>query len=355
MMTVLKKTILSLICLLLAMSCQKQPSVIRSAFYFWQTHLDSMNFESTFVQQQAVERLYICLLNIEATPQNQAKPSIATAVDWSIIPTEIDIVPVVYIPNRVFEQMDTLEITQFAQNLSNYLWRKIPPSVSERFVEVQIDCDWSERTGTAYFSFLTKFKKQIKQPLSATIRLHQIKYRSKTGIPPVDRGALMMYNLNAPNKYSEQNSIFNAVECRKYLNGQKRYELPLDVALPLFSWGLVFRNKGYKGILNGLNTRESKNLSFLDAYTDGTSRHNLEGSKKYFHVTQDTVFRDLYLRYGDEIEIEEVTENDLLDAADLARPMLNSDTTNLIFYHLNTSILKNYNANVFQKIANRLR
>lgn len=333
--------------LLTIIACQKQQFVVRPVFYFWQTHLDTQNFPNEFVQQQKLERLYICLLNIEVNAQNQAKPSIETKVDWSIIPNQINIVPVIYIPNRVFERMDSVEIEHFVQNLSRFFSEKTLPSVSQRFVEVQIDCDWTERTRAAYFSFLQKFKKQIQRPLSATIRLHQIKYRHKTGIPPVDRGALMMYNLNAPNKFSEQNSIFNITECRKYLEGQKQYELPLDIALPLFSWGLVFRNKEYKGILNGLHTTESKNLSFLKSFT--------EGGKNYFHVTQDTVFRNLYLRYGDEIEIEEVFEKDLFDAANLARPMLNSDTTNLIFYHLNSSILKNYNADVFQKIAHRLR
>ena len=344
-----QKTVIVLIFWLSMIGCQKEQFVvIRPAFYFWQTHLDTQNFPTDFVQQQQkLERLYICLLNIEVNAQNRAQPSVETTVDWAIIPTQVDIVPVVYIPNRVFELMDSVGIEHFAQNLTRFFSEKIPPSVSQRFAEVQLDCDWTERTRAAYFSFLKQFKKQIQKPLSATIRLHQIKYRHKTGIPPVDRGALMMYNLNAPNKFSEQNSIFNITECRKYLDGQKQYELPLDIALPLFSWGLVFRNKEYQGILNGLNSNESKNLPFL--------HQNTEGGKNYFHVKQDTVFRNLYLRYGDEIEIEEVFEKDLLDAADLARPMLNSDTTNLIFYHLNSSILKNYNADVFQKIAHRLR
>ena len=183
-------------------------------------------------------------------------------------------------------------------------------------------------------------------PLSATIRLHQIKYRKKTGIPPVDRGALMVYNFNAPDKFSPINSIFDAEEGGKYLKNAKTYELPLDIALPLFSWGLVFRNRQYQGILNGMNSSECRALSFL------SPPKNEE--KKYFAVTADTVFKGLYLRNGDEIEIEEVSERDLFDAVDLAAPLINSDTTHLILYHLNSSILKNYNANVFQKILNRL-
>ncbi|MBL7815701.1 MAG: hypothetical protein JNL70_11875 [Saprospiraceae bacterium] len=296
------------------------------------------------MKQQNGQRLYIAVLNIETNAKNEAVPSIETNVDWSILPQSIQIVPVVYIPNHVFERIDKTAIEHFVKNLSHYFLNKIPPSVF--FPEIQIDCDWTEKTRVAYFSFLEKLKLQVQKPISATIRLHQIKYRSKTGIPPVDKGALMMYNLNAPNKYSSQNSIFDANECEKYLKGQKRYDLPLDIALPVFSWGLVFRNKQYQGIFNGLSIDESKNLSFLNL--------NTEGGKNYFQVVQDTVFRGLYLRYGDEIEIEEVNENDLYDAAKLARPMLNNDTTNVVFYHLNSSIIKNLDAHVFQKVLNYL-
>ena len=103
--------------LLTIIACQKQQFVVRPAFYFWQTHLDTQNFPTEFVQQQKLNRLYICLLNIEVNAQNQAKPSIETKVDWSIIPNQINIVPVIYIPNRVFERMDSVGIEHFVQNL----------------------------------------------------------------------------------------------------------------------------------------------------------------------------------------------------------------------------------------------
>ena len=328
-------------------NCQKKETVIRPAFYFWQTHLDKDNFESDFVRQQGIERLYICLLNVEINPQNQVVPRMQTAVDWSILPPKVSVVPVIYLPNRVFEHLDSLEIGRFAENLTRFFSEKIPPSVFSTFSEIQLDCDWTEKTRGAYFDFLKRFKTLIHKPLSATIRLHQIKYRKKTGIPPVERGALMLYNLNAPNQFSEKNSIFDAAECRKYLDNAKPYELPLDVALPLFSWGLAFRNQQYQGIFNGLNTTEARNLSFL--------KSNNAARKNYFQVAQDTVFRDLYLRNGDEIEVEEISENDLLAAADMAKTALNADTTNVIFYHLNGSILKNYTPDVFKKVLNRLR
>lgn len=327
-------------------ACQNKKTVVVPAFYFWQTHLNADNFPTDFVKQQGLKKLYICLLNIEANAQNQAVPSVQTVVDWSILPSDMTIVPVVYIPNRVFERIDTAEISRFSENLTRFFKEKLPPSVYNRLSEIQFDCDWTEKTRAGYFLFLNQFKKLNHVPLSATIRLHQVKYRKKTGIPPVERGALMVYNLDAPNQFSEKNSIFDAEECAKYLKDAKQYELPLDMAFPLFSWGLVFRNKQYQGILNGMNSAECASLSFL------TQEKN--SPKNYFQVTSDTVFKNLYLRNGDDIEIEQIQEKDLFDAADLAAPLLNSDTTNMIFYHLNSSILKNYNADVFQKVAYRL-
>ena len=328
------------------LACSDKKRVVEPSFYFWQTHLNSDNFPIDFVQNQSVKKLYICLLNIEVNAQNQAVPSVQTAVNWSILPSNMAIVPVIYVPNRVFERIDTAEISHFSSNLNRFFNEKIPPSVFSRFSEIQLDCDWTEKTRAGYFLFLTQFKQQINLPLSATIRLHQVKYRKKTGIPPVERGALMLYNLTAPNKYTDKNSIFDAEECGQYLKNAKAYELPLDMAFPLFSWGLVFRNKQYQGIFNGMNRTECRSLSFLMPPTNAEN--------KYFPVVQDTVFRGLYLRNGDEIGIEEVREKDLFAAADLAAPLLNSDTTHIIFYHLSLSILKNYDADVFQKMANRL-
>ena len=45
--------------------------------------------------------------------------------------------------------------------------------------------------------------------MSATIRLHQVKYRADTGVPPVDRGMLMAYNLLPPDQAGERSSILD--------------------------------------------------------------------------------------------------------------------------------------------------
>ncbi len=52
-------------------------------------------------------------------------------------------------------------------------------------------------------------REQSGLPLSSTIRLHQIKYRERTGVPPVERGMLMFYNMGQFSADPEARAIFD--------------------------------------------------------------------------------------------------------------------------------------------------
>ena len=78
--------------------------------------------------------------------------------------------------------------------------------------------------------------------LSATIRLHQVKYYKQAGIPPVDRGMLMFYNMGKLNALTAENSIYNSNDAAGYIETVDDYPLKLDLALPAFSWAVHFRN-----------------------------------------------------------------------------------------------------------------
>ncbi|MGG2305049.1 hypothetical protein ACE4Z6_26875, partial [Salmonella enterica] len=93
----------------------------------------------------------------------------------------------------------------------------------------QIDCDWTLGTKEKYFSLLKRIKERMALPLSCTIRLHQVKYQAKTGVPPVDRGMLMYYNMGHVEGATETNSIYDPANADKYVSYVKDYPLPLDV------------------------------------------------------------------------------------------------------------------------------
>ena len=89
-------------------------------------------------------------------------------------------------------------------------------------------------------------------PISATIRLHQIKFLAKTGVPPVSKGLLMCYNMGNLKNPATKNSIIETEELKKYIDNLAAYPLPLDVALPLFNWKVLFRNNTYAGLIQNL-------------------------------------------------------------------------------------------------------
>ena len=68
--------------------------------------------------------------------------------------------------------------------------------------------------------------------LSTTIRLHQLSMEA----PPVDYGALMIYNTGDPQKFTERNPILDQRDVAPYLKYLDDYPLPLAAAYPVFSW-----------------------------------------------------------------------------------------------------------------------
>ena len=66
--------------------------------------------------------------------------------------------------------------------------------------------------------------------LSATIRLHQLKFIGESGIPPVDKGLLMCYNMGDLHRLRISNSILETAELKKYIKQLSVYPLKLDVA-----------------------------------------------------------------------------------------------------------------------------
>ena len=177
--------------------------------------------------------------------------------------------------------------------------------------------------------------------ISVTIRLHQIKYRDKMGIPPVERGMLMVYNLRNPTDFNEANSIFDATEAAKYLDGQAKYPLALDVALPIFRWGVAYRAGKFLNILNNLGSSEADTLRFL------------KKNGRFYDVSADTVFHKNYLRFGDKIKIEEISDELLRGAADVAAPFVrksSGDTLHVALFHFDKNLITSLKSDTYEKV-----
>jgi hypothetical protein len=314
----------------------RKPKVVYESFYYWKNTLSKTDFDTSLLSQLNIKKLYIKLFDVGFRPSEGVVPVSSLVGNMSVIPSEVEHIPAVFITNEAFLKTEKKDIDALAQKvflkIQSYYSLSDTPSVKSNFSllkEIQIDCDWSEKTRDKYFYFLKKLK--IIMPsmakLSVTIRLHQVKYRSKTGIPPVDRGMLMMYNVLNPREFSDRNSIFDAAEVSSYLKKQKVYPLPLDVVLPLFSWAVTYRHNQFLELLNGMTRAEADTAKWL------------EKNNKFYMFRSDTVIQNHYFRIGDLLKIEDVTPSVFSESLALARPIISNDTLNISFFHYDSKLI----------------
>ncbi|MDZ4838470.1 MAG: hypothetical protein SGJ04_00540 [Bacteroidota bacterium] len=174
--------------------------------------------------------------------------------------------------------------------------------------EFQIDCDWTAKNRDKYFKFLTILKDSLQKrnmKLSVTIRLYPYKYSKKMGVPPVDKGVLMCYNLGQIQNSNTKNSVFDVKELDKYLK-VKSYPLPLDVALPIFGWYVWHTGKECRGIIH---------LSDKTRGLENNPNFTKLGNELMSKV--DTVIENKYIRVGDQLRMEIPKKKELIEAKKL--------------------------------------
>lgn len=338
--------------LVLCGSCRRQPDApVSPAFYHWKTTLNIVPDERSFLDSLACKTLYIKFLDIAKDPEShEIRPySIVDIADTNALRGR-HIIPVIFIANQVFEGIAPEKTDWLCQKIAESLAANGHrlPKVCLPFEEIQFDCDWTNGTRAAFFSFLKKFRKKIPKPtqLSATIRLHQYKFPSATGIPPADRGILMLYNTGVVDDPEETNSIFETAAAQKYLIGAPaRYPLPLDLALPLFSWGVVFRDDAFWKIIPDITVEALSDTALFkrEPYPD----------RQRYSVRKGTFLGGHYLRPGYEIRIESMDPERLAAAAAAARVVVLAPDARLAFYHLDSAIIRRFSTKNLQRIIKR--
>ncbi|NJL12074.1 MAG: hypothetical protein HC913_03060 [Microscillaceae bacterium] len=203
-----------------------------------------------------------------------------------------------------------------------------------RIPAFQLDCDWTPGTRAKYFRLLKAFKAQIPRPahLSHTLRLHQYRYPRQTGLAPTDQAVLMFYNMGNLSD-SLQNSILNLEVARAYLQVPQPYPQPLDVALPLFSWGVVYRNGQVVNLLAG-----------LDESVCAQNLHFKLQKEAWFVARKSHYFRGVYLYKGDRLKIERIYPDALAQACQLLRQQLRPLPSRIIFFHLSPEVVRHFPA-----------
>lgn len=325
--------ILFLALVLFACQDSETPS---TSFYYWKTTFKLLPEEKEALVYNDVKRLYVRYLDVilkdgEAVPES---PIVFVAS-----PENLTVIPVVYVKNEVMLKKD-LNTAALAAKVVAYI-RQIDDSAGLRSEEIQIDCDWSDASKEKYFEFLEQVKVKSNFRLTATIRLHQVKYYSRTGIPPVAKGVLMYYNMGTI-AADESNSIYERGTASRYLDHLSDYPLPLDVALPFFSWGVHIRNMRVIGLVRDVDVesfRSDENFKVVN--------------ESLFEVTESTFKKGYRFQQGDRIKIESISRDDLQEMSADIQTKIKTKPSEVIFYDLDKLNLKPFEneKHFFQEIS----
>lgn len=337
-----------LVFLLVACTSPQQRSVVHS-FYHWQTTFSLTPAERAYLDSFVCKKLYVKLLDIGRDPATgEIQPySRLEMADTSGL-SQFEVVPVVFLTNEVFKNISEEKTGWLAEKVMETL----PYTVGVEWNELQFDCDWTSSTCDAFFLFLKKIKERLPENvrLSATIRLHQYKFPEKTGVPPVERGMLMFYNTGDIESPEAGNSIFQPDDARKYLVGApKNYPLPLDLALPVFSWALVFRDGELWKIIPEVPDSELADTARFQAIPNPPSA--IRNPKSTFHIRKGTFIAGHYLRPGDLLKVEAISPVLLTEAARLAAQADLADDAVVAFFHLDSAIVRRYPVQLLDSVC----
>lgn len=266
------------------------------SYYHW---ANSYTDDPASLKTYAPAQLYLKLLDIGYRDQQLS----INPTDIRTLPS-IPITPVVFLDNNAMKA-DVLN-TVYAQILTH-----IPP---QKYQSLQVDCDWTEQTRDSYFAFLTRLKADYPQ-LSVTLRLHQVKYAARTGVPPAERAALMYYNMSDIRDPETKNYILDTAVGQRYLQNFAEYPLPLDLALPLYQQTRVIRQGKLVHLANSAEPNAAKTERLED---------------NHYTVTQGHYWQEYYLYPEDELRVDTVDLKALQQAAQQLKATMQPDE--LIFY-----------------------
>jgi hypothetical protein len=229
--------------LLLLTACSQQPSRIPletgNAVYYWRTDLRLDSTERAFLSQYHINKVYCRYFDVVMSDSGEPKPN-ATISFSDTLPDSIEVIPTVYIT----EDCMHADHPGLAEKIVTRILQMNETNDIPNVREIQIDCDYTSKSRKRYYAFLEEVGRLWKSSLSSqsrdsrgtrlstTIRLHQLSMPA----PPVDYGALMVYNTGDPRKSEERNPILDYRDVGPYLKHLDSYPLPLATAYPVFRW-----------------------------------------------------------------------------------------------------------------------
>lgn len=308
-------------------SCQKETKPHPYTFYYWKTSLSLNKSESDALKKADAPYLYTRFFDVDKI-DGKFQP-VATITKNETFQTDKEIVPVVFIMNRAFLNIKHKEIDFLAKSVSDLIQKKNLEFGFKNSNEIQIDCDWTSGTRDDYFQFLKKLKEISDKDITSTLRLHQVKDKKIMGIPPVSKVYLMCYSTSSPLEDSDKNSILDVQLLKNYLYKLEDYPIKnIDVALPIYSWGIVTNHLGKHRLINALNEKDLQNPDFKKI------------SETEAEVLKDGFYFGNFLNKGFKIKIEKISDNKLDEVTDFLDKKINQ--YQIVYYQLDNKFLGDY-------------
>ena len=320
-------------------SCKKRISPVKG-IYYWRSTFVLSPAEKGVLDTLQIKRLYVKYFELANGGPGGLYPN--AVLRWiDSVPGNFEIVPVVFIPNSALLSVPAESIPGYAKKICRQV-KLLHPDYAKPFKEIQVDCDWTDKTRVTFFSLIESMKQIcLKQNvlLSVTLRLHQIKYRAKTGVPPANRTTLMFYNMGRLDTSDAHISILDLQQSEKYIHYLKSYPLPVDVALPVFGWGVQMRAGKAVGVLHNFSRPDAVALPYLKPAGDGI-----------YCCDSNLFYHGLYLKQGDLVKTEEPSYDDIMAAEKMLKHILPHQQRSLILFDLDPDLTKHYNAQKLQSI-----
>jgi len=310
------------------------PWKFKPSFYYWKTSINLDEKTDQYLDSVKVDRLYVRVFDVTWDVRHRAVVpngplDVKTGNRWAG-----EVVPVVFVTRDALKNLKPAQSKKLAKDilkLTRYLCGRLK---RDKVPELQMDCDWTPALKETYFGLLNALRAQMPQllpgaRLSCTIRLSQVKYRNLTGVPPVDRGVLMVYHTAFPGKLTSQDTILDQKDAKVYLGSLSNYPLPLDIALPVFSWAVLFRHdRAPLGILNDVGLEDlKKNADFTE------KSHNV------YVPLKDTYLRGRLIQKDQWVKVDEPEMNEVEKIVRYLKPRLKNTDPRLILFHLDNSMI----------------
>ncbi len=293
----------------LLVSCGRDRVPAQASFYYWRTTLALSPIERRAMEHMAVKSLRVRLFDV-VWDLDKIRPESPLRVvpDTNGYPP---ILPVVFLRQNIFAKTSDISA------LANHIIQERDGICQDGKLlckGLELDCDWSQSSREGFFELAKILRDSLHsrgELLHSTIRLHQFHSPLFAGVPPVDRATLMAYNMGPTDTTDTHQSILDLKELEKWLGSQKPYPVPLDVALPLYSWAIQIRSGRPVDLLQDVSAEELDTLVWLK-----------KTSSRIWTAKEGFFLHGHWVRAGDHLKAESVGAEDLEKAARLIRSHL---------------------------------